>query len=91
MQEMLLYSNVNHVNVTLTTTMALVWRANMDLQYAYACVMYVAPYIMKTERSMGVLLKRVATETRTADLKSQLRKVGSAFLTQRSLCPGSCV
>ena len=62
----------------------LAWQANMDLQYvltAYACVMYVASYIMKTERSMGVLLKRVATEARTDELKSQLRKVGSAFLT----------
>ena len=31
----------------------LAWQANMDLQYvlnAYACVMYVASYIMKTDR-----------------------------------------
>ena len=35
----------------------LAWQANMDIQFvlnAYACVMYVASYIMKTERSMGV-------------------------------------
>ena len=45
----------------------------MDLQYvlnAYACVMYVASYIMKTERSKGLLLKRVASEARTKELKS---------------------
>ena len=60
----------------------LVWQANMDIQNAYACVMYVASYIMKTERSMGELLKRVA---RTDELKIQLRKVGSAFLTHREL------
>ena len=40
--------------------MMLAWQANMGIQYvlnAYACVMYVASYIMKTERSMGELLK----------------------------------
>ena len=38
----------------------LAWQANMDIQYvlnAYACVMYVASYIMKIERSIGELLK----------------------------------
>ena len=40
---------------------------------------------MKTERAMGVLLKRVASEARTEELKSQLRKVGSAFLTHREV------
>ena len=52
---------------------------------AYACVMYVASYIMKTERSMGELLKHVAAEARTDELKTQLRKVGSAFLTHREV------
>ena len=44
----------------------LAWQANMDIQFvmnAYACVMYVASYIMKTERAMGELLKRVAAES----------------------------
>lgn len=66
----------------------LAWQANMDIQFvldAYACVMYIASYIMKTERSMGELLKRVAAECRTDELKSQLRKVGSAFLTHREV------
>ena len=66
----------------------LAWQANMDIQFvlnAYACVMYVASYIMKTERSMGELLKRVAVEARTDELKTQLRKVGSAFLTHREV------
>ena len=63
-------------------------QANMDIQYvlnAYACVMYVASYIMKTERSMGELLKRVAYESRSDELIKQLRKVGSAFLTHREV------
>ena len=66
----------------------LAWQANMDIQFvlnAYGCVMYVASYIMKTERSMGELLKRVAAEARIDELKSQLRKVGSAFLTHREV------
>ena len=66
----------------------LAWQANMDLQYvlnAYACIMYVASYIMKTDRAMGVLLKRVASEARTEELNSQIRKVGSAFLTHREV------
>ena len=40
---------------------------------------------MKTDRAMGVLLKRVASETRTEELKQQMRKVGSAFLTHREV------
>ena len=66
----------------------LAWQANMDLQYvlnAYACIMYVASYIMKTDRAMGVLLKHVASEARTEELKSQIKKVGSAFLTHREV------
>ena len=53
--------NINNYNASVM----LAWQANMDIQYvldAYACVMYVASYIMKTEKSMGVLLKQVADE-----------------------------
>ena len=62
----------------------------MDLQYvlnAYACVMYVASYIMKTDRAMGELLKQVASESRTEELKVQMRKVGSAFFNSEKLVP----
>ena len=57
----------------------LAWQANMDLQYvlnAYACVMH---YIMKTDRAMGELLKRVTAEARTEELKTQLKKVVLLF------------
>ena len=70
------------------SSVMLAWEANMDIQFvlnAYACIMYVASYIMKTERSMGELLKRVAVEARTEELKVQLRKVGAAFLTHREV------
>ena len=40
---------------------------------------------MKTDRAMGQLLKRVACEARTDELKQQLRKVGSTFLTHREV------
>ena len=75
--------NINNYN----PSVLLAWQANIDIQFilnAYACVMYVASYIMKTERSMGELLKRVANET-TNDLKAQIKKVGSAFLTHREV------
>ena len=65
---------VNNYN----SSVMLAWQANMDIQYvmnAYACVMYVASYIIKTERAMGVLLKQVATEARTEELRSQLKKL----------------
>ena len=76
--------NVNNYN----PSVMLAWQASMDIQYvlnAYACVMYVASYIMKTERAMGELLKRVAAEARTEELKVRMRKVGSAFLTHREV------
>ena len=76
--------NINNYNIPVL----LAWQANMDLQYvlnAYACIMYVASYIMKTDRDMGELLKRVANEASTEDLKAQMKKVGSAFLTHREV------
>ena len=66
----------------------LAWQANSDIQFVlntYACVMYVASYIMKTGRAMGELLKQVAAQARTDELKTQLRKVGSSFLTHREV------
>ena len=41
--------------------------------------------IMKTDRAMGELLKCVVSEARTEELKCQMRKVGSAFLTHREV------
>ena len=64
------------------------WKANMDIQYildAYACVMYVTSYMMKSERAMGELLKHVSQECRGDDIRNQLRKLGSAFLNHREV------
>ena len=77
--------NVNNYNGPVT----LAWQANTDIQYvlnAYACVMYVASYIMKKDRAMGQLLKHLASEARIEQLLlKQLRKVGSTFLTHREV------
>ena len=55
--------NINNYSILLLQS----WQANHDVQCilnAYACVMYVASYIMKTEKAMGALLKHVAAEVR---------------------------
>jgi hypothetical protein len=39
----------------------------------------------ETDCAMGELLKHVASETRTKELKVQIKKVGSAFLTHREV------
>ena len=60
-----------------------VWRANMDIQFIldpYACVMYIASYMLKSERSMGELLKQVSKESNALEIRDQLRWLGSVFL-----------
>ena len=76
--------NINNYNPAIMKA----WGANMDIQYvlnAHACVMYVASYIMKAEKQMGHLLQSVSEEVRTEELKTQLRKVGTAFLSHREV------
>ena len=80
--------NINNYN----PHVLLAWQANLDIQYvlnAYACVMYIASYIMKTDRAMSELLRRVATETRTgtSDEKSRL----CFSYTSRGQCPRGCI
>ena len=43
------------------------WEANTDMQYitnAFACVMYIASYVLKPEKGKGELLKRAAKKWR---------------------------
>ena len=47
--------------------------------------MYVASYVMKTEKKMDVLLKQVVAEVRTDELRTQLKKIGSPFLDHREV------
>ncbi len=79
----LLKRNPNECNINNYNPHVLrAWQANKYVLNAYACVMYVASYIMKTDRAMGELLKLVANDE---NLKTQLKKVGSAFLTHREV------
>ena len=64
------------------------WKANMDIQYIldpYACVMYIASYMLKSEAAMGELLKNVCRECRGEDIRVQLRRIQSVFLNHREL------
>ena len=64
------------------------WQANMDIQYvinAYACVMYIASYVLKAEKGMGELLKQAAKEIQQGHTRQQLNKLGSVFLTNREV------
>ena len=76
--------NINSYNPNLLR----IWKANMDIQYildAYACVMYVTSYMMKSEKAMGELLKQVVKESRGDDIRTQLRKLGTTFLNNREV------
>lgn len=60
----------------------------MDLQYIldpYACVMYIASYMLKSEKSMGELLKQVPKECDGELIRTQLRRLGSVFLNHREV------
>ena len=49
----------------------------MDIQFvvdAYACIMYVASYMLKTEKAMGQLLKQISQEVRDEEFHVQLKK-----------------
>ena len=64
------------------------WKGNMDIQYIldpYACVMYIASYMLKSEGEMSELLKQVCKECRGEDIRVQLRRIQSVFLNHREL------
>jgi len=61
------------------------WRANMDIQYVldvYACAVYIANYISKSQKGMSELLRQACTEVRkgNCNIKQQVRDIGSKFL-----------
>ncbi len=64
------------------------WRGNMDLQFItdpYSCIVYITSYMLKSERAMSELLRKVAKETSHDEVREQLRKLGSAFLNHREI------
>ena len=67
--------NVNPYNASIL----LAWGANMDLQpvlNAYSCILYIASYVMKAEKSMGQLLKSVTEEVMGENYVSNSRELG---------------
>ena len=76
--------SVNYYNPEILKT----WQANMDLQYIvdpYSCVMYVASYVLKSEKAMSETLKSAAKESERESIKEQLKKVGTQFLNHREV------
>ena len=64
------------------------WEANMDIKYvinAYACVMFIASYVLKAEKGTGELLKQAAREMEQGNTRQQLNKLGSVFLTHQEV------
>ena len=64
------------------------WKGNMDIQFIldpYACVMYIASYMLKSEKGMSELLRQVSRECRGEDIKVQLRRLKSVFLNHREV------
>ena len=51
----------------------------------YACLMYVASYVLKAEKGMSDLLRNAAKEVETQPVRPQLRKCGSVFLKNRQM------
>ena len=64
------------------------WQANMDFQFiidAYACLMYVASYVLKAEKGMSEILKQAAKEAEGETFRIKTRKIASVFLTHREV------
>ena len=47
--------------------------------------MYIASYVLKAEKGMGELLKQAAREMEQGNMRQQLNKLGSVFLTNREV------
>ena len=58
------------------------WKSSPQFILAYACVMYVTLYMVKSERAMGDLLKQVSKECESESKRYQFRRLGVTFLIQ---------
>ena len=76
--------NVNNYN----RTMMLAWEANLDIQFVtntYACVLYVASYISKPEKTLGDVLKAVSDSAQHLGPKTAMKSVAKKFLSHREV------
>ena len=70
------------------------WEANVDMQFVldpYTCVQYLLDYMMKSERAMGELLKRVSKEMKDESIAKQMEVIGAKFLGTREVCVQNAV
>ena len=69
------------------------WGANTDIQFvadAYAAIMYVLSYVMKSEKGMSDCLKQAAKEKESDGVKEQMTEHSRSFFEQkRSQCSRS--
>ena len=80
-------TNTCHMNPYIATILHM-WKANMDIQFienAVNAVMYVCSYMMKAEKGMEELLKRICKEVHEQEIKDQLRVIGLAFLSSHEV------
>ena len=76
--------NINNYNATLMRA----WEANLDVQYVtntYACVMYVASYVSKPEKTLGDVLNAVSSSAQHLGPKTAMKNVAQKFLTHREV------
>ena len=69
-------------------TMMRAWEANLDVQYVtsvYACVMYVASYVSKPEKTLGDVLKSVSSSSQHLGAKASMKRTAKKFLTHREV------
>ena len=52
----------------------------------YSTIMYVCSYMMKSEKAMGITLKRVAKECHNDDIQTQMNKIKKRILRQKKSC-----
>ena len=76
--------NVNNYNTVLMKC----WEANLDVQFVtntYACVMYVASYVSRPEKTLGDVLKSVSQSSIHLGVKQSMNAVAKKFLTHREI------
>ena len=74
----------NNYNATLMKA----WQANLDLQFVtnvYACIMYVASYISKPEKTLGDVLKSISRNSTPLGPKKMMETVSKKFLSHREV------
>ncbi|WAR02670.1 PIF1-like protein, partial [Mya arenaria] len=76
--------NINNYNTTLMKCC----EANLDVQFVtntFACVMYVASYVSKPEKTLGDVLKAVSKSSVNLGVKTSMKTVAKKFLTHREI------